>query len=557
MIPGGHGSLWGYYLTDYRFRYGVLTTAYDIPLRSKLLMLTDRVIAMCVGFVGVALVQAQREIRCRDEKKRRFFEALFNSWSRTFMLQANMAIALGSVGLLKRWAFKAPPPVSADGPDPWAGKATPYIIEKFDIFNPEDVSPAFEDDGRLYAGIDTPAGRIDPHFTLWLTIGKHRAFGSYYGYGRLQNCYRDWWLSQFGGDQYTVSLQRMADQVVMVTYPPGVDPRTNTQHSDIALSIGDSVRNGATVALPSTVYTTMGATGEDKATGVPEWGLQFLQGTAGLGQFHEIDSYHGQQMAMGYLVPPQAFMNVKQSALGGPTTADVLADVAEEMIVLDAQEIDDQINAYVFPPIEAANFPSDSPPVTVHTTGLASDNRAQLMEVVKVLMGQHPDSAYFDFREAMARLEFPLRPEAEVEKERKEQEAEQEKLAKAEAEAAAKQQADGAKEEADGAREEAGPAEAKEPAKEEAVEKPAPKAAEGMGLEAGGLSEADRALLLKRATARLPELTPLVLRAGDVQAALAQLAEDFPNLAEALGPVMAEFGRDPQRPVSEGKDGVA
>jgi len=100
----------------------------------------------------------------------------------------------------------------------------------------------------------------------------------------------------------------------------------------------------------------------------------------------------------------------------------VLADVAQDLLMLDAQDIDRHINEYVFPAVSRANFPPDSPPVTMRTVGLPDDNREQLMEIVRILTqkGEEPGQI-FDMREAMERLEFPTRSEAQVEEDAEEE----------------------------------------------------------------------------------------------------------------------------------------
>jgi len=408
---------WGTWLGNPVERYGYLAPSTNIPVGIKLQMLKHPILAMAAGFTGALLVKSERVIHCKDKEKQRFFDSLFRSWEQEFILQANVGIALGSIGLIKKWRFHVPEPLTVDAPPVWTKKATPYVVTGYDMTRPDESWPDFDDKGRHFQGIETPDGKVDVVFSLWLTFRQELAFGAYQGGGRLDHAYKDWWLSQFGSDLYAIAMQKEADRVPLVQYPPGVDEKSGRSNQEIALDIGDSVRSGATVAMPSEVYTTMDmTTGEERPTGVYKWSLEFLEGTGSFGKFHEIDDHHAQRMFLGYFIPPQTLMNVKQSALGGPTTADVLGEIAEDLLMQDAADIDRHLNEYVWPAISRANFPPTSPPVKVETVGIARQYLDKLHSTLEKLVGQHEDAAYFDMRAAMESLGYPLKAQEEVEK---------------------------------------------------------------------------------------------------------------------------------------------
>jgi len=403
-------SPWGVYgewLGDPERRYGKLRLSRDIPAHTKLEMLRDPVIALCMGFIGATLVRARRVIECTDERKRKFFEAMFREWEHEFVLQASVAIAMGSCGLVKRFEFRQP---KVDiGADPvWKAAATPYIIAGFDQVYPIGSEPIFDGKRRTFLGMTTPEGQVDVFFTLWLTFGQARAFGAYEGSGRLENSYKDWWMKHFARDLYLVHLQKNVNPVTRVDYPPG--KTNNVNHQDIALATGDSVRSGATVALPSNVYETVDQmSGDERLSGVRKWGLGFLEGGRGVEQFHRIDDHHDRKMAMGMLIPPQAFMDVTGGDLGGPTSADKLSDLAESLLMMDAADLDRHINEYVFPPVSRANFTPGSPEVRLRTVGLDPSSRREMFEVVRGLLTRNDvPPVIFDIPEGMKRLGMPV-----------------------------------------------------------------------------------------------------------------------------------------------------
>jgi hypothetical protein len=142
---------------------------------------------------------------------------------------------------------------------------------------------------------------------------------------------------------------------------------------------------------------------------VRKWSIEFMETDSDPGSFHEVEDQCDRKMALGMLVPPQAFLDVKQTALGGPTTADVLMDLAEELLLMDAADIDRHVNEYVFPAVSRANFPPDSPKVRVRTVGLEAENTELLHTIIEKLL-QRPDTdvSVFDLRGALERERMPL-----------------------------------------------------------------------------------------------------------------------------------------------------
>lgn len=414
-IQHNYLGVYGEWLGDPDRRYGRLETSRNIPAHTKMEMLGDPVIALCQGYVGATLVRAERVIECADEPKRLFFEAMFREWEQEFILQASMAVALGSCGLIKRFVFRRPEPVELGADPVWEATADPFIIEGFDQVYPVGSSARFDNKGKRFEGMTTPDGKIDRFYTLWLTIGKAWAFGSYRGWGRLRACYRDWWMKHFARDQYVIWLQKNIDRITVVRYPSG-KTRAGQSFREIALATGDAARAGSTVALPSEVYHTMeGMTATERLSSVRKWTMDFIEGVSKAGDFNTVDDHHDSKMALAYFVPPQMFMYVRQSALGGPTTADVLSDLAENLLLLEATDVDTHVNLYVFPAISRANFAPDSPPVRVRTIGLEPSARSEIYEIASMLLAKvGTDTSMFDLRGAMERLNMPMTPEVEV-----------------------------------------------------------------------------------------------------------------------------------------------
>lgn len=368
-------------------RYGTLQFGSRISMSTKLKMLSDPVIAFAVAYISAKLVRAEYKIECADPEIQAFFEAMYSAWHREFMLQASLAVSLGCVGLIKKLDFERPRPIEPGGEEPWPHAVTPYICTGFDQVGPVGAYATFDQETREFTGFEYSGGKVDRIYALWLTIGRHLAFGKYSGWGRLNNSYKSWWLGEFDYDQLAVHIQKYVDRVMLVGFPSGKDDDGN-EMQDVAIRIGDQARAGATVALPSGVYPVYDENlGSDKLTAIRKWTIGLLEGAENVSAFTGLADHTDSRKAMGMLVPYQTFQAVRQSSLGGPTTADVLGTLATALLIDDATEIDMHVNQYVFPDILHWNYGPDAPPVTKTTTGLHEADRKELFELLKLLMG--------------------------------------------------------------------------------------------------------------------------------------------------------------------------
>jgi len=114
---------------------------------------------------------------------------------------------------------------------------------------------------------------------------------------------------------------------------------------------------------------------------------------------------------MSMLLPFQTYQAVKQSSLGGPTTADVLGKLATNMVLGEANELDMHVNEYLFPAILQWNFGPTAPRVVKRTTGLNEYDRGELFQLLKILVSRLTSAAAdrVDVDELAHRLDVPMR----------------------------------------------------------------------------------------------------------------------------------------------------
>lgn len=399
-------------LGDPASRYGALTAGTNLSMAVKVKMLDDPVIAFCMAYIASKLVKAEYEIQCASAEIRTFIEAMYGAFHREFMLQAAMAVGLGSTGLIKKLEFDVPDPLQVEDPSPWSSPITPLICTGFDQANPVGAWPKFDQDGH-FEGFSYSQGDVDRVYALWITIGKAKAFGKYTGWGRLQNSYKSWWLGEFGYDQLAVHIQRFVDRALLIYFPPGKTD-DGEEMQDKAIAIGDAVRGGATAAIPSSVYSMFDENaGMDRYTTVQKWAIKLLESGENVQAFVTLADHLDSRKAMGMLLPFQAFQAVRQSALGGPTTSEVLNKLATDLLLDNATEIDRHLNEYLFPFIVQANWGPDAPAAYKATTGLNEYDRVELFEIMKLLV-QGAQQRRVDVDRLANRLAIPLIPEEDL-----------------------------------------------------------------------------------------------------------------------------------------------
>ena len=167
-------SSWGsaiYWLGDPGERYGQLLPSDRVSPGVKKRMITDEVLAMSLGYISSKLVKAEYEIQCSDPDQKAFFEAMYAAFHREFMLQAAMAVAFGSCGLIKKFEFEVPDPINEGDPEVWDDDTTPFIIVGFEQVDPVGAHPKYTEDHR-YDGFSYRSGDVDRVYSLWITIRR-------------------------------------------------------------------------------------------------------------------------------------------------------------------------------------------------------------------------------------------------------------------------------------------------------------------------------------------------------------------------------------------------
>ena len=196
--------------------------------------------------------------------------------------------------------------------------------------------------------------QIDLYHALWVTNERDQNFGSIYGYPRLGYAYRYWWTYWFRWAIADRAFERKADPSVLVYHPEGefVDETTgaSTSYADYALTMGERMRSGGVIALPSEVY-------EDATGGhVRQWEIDFTQNATDFDPFDKSFEYLDIAKLRALAIPEQAFFEGRGGTSSRNVAAEMQSSFTESQAVLSAQIVE-SINRWLIPQWLAVNYP--------------------------------------------------------------------------------------------------------------------------------------------------------------------------------------------------------
>jgi hypothetical protein len=230
--------------------------------------------------------------------------------------------------------------------------------------------------------------KIDVYHALWSTNERDQNFGSLFGYPRLGYAYRYWWSYWFRWAIADRAFEKKADPSIVVRHPDGefLDERTGetTTFREYALLMGERLRSGSTIALPSQVY--MGEV-DGKPSTTPEWDIKFLTDGVDFDPFDKSFEYLDVQKLRSLFIPEQAFLEGK----GGTSSRNV---AAESQAVLATQFVEG-VNRWVIPQWLAVNYPefmADGGKAEIIMSGFADEDVEFTRQIIQMI-GQQEEGA--------------------------------------------------------------------------------------------------------------------------------------------------------------------
>lgn len=373
--------------SDWRAAADQLGTPFEterIPISKLRQMRRDPMLGFGLSFIKTPHVRAKWYINAKgkegpnaqiaahlDHDLRRIYPS--------FVLQWTNALDFGFQAIAKRFEFRTPAGTYLNI-DPNSGERTeepiwseggiePIAWKPFVALQPEYVEPLWGGDGS-FNGIDYDPGaaanapseaekrkkfKIDLYHSLWATNEKDANFGSIFGYPRLGYAYRYWWSYWFRWAIADRAFERKADPSVLVYHPEGefTDPDTGEtlDYGEYALLMGERMRSGGVIALPSEVYEDANGRGT-----IRQWELDFTKDAVNFEPFDKSFDYLDIQKLRALWIPEQAFLEGKGGTSSRNVAAEMSSSFTESQAVL-ASQIVETVNRYLIPQWLAVNYP--------------------------------------------------------------------------------------------------------------------------------------------------------------------------------------------------------
>jgi SPP1 gp7 family putative phage head morphogenesis protein len=396
-----------------------------IPLSRLRLMRRDPMLSFGLSFIKTPFARAKWYINARDSNGPNAEVAANVDWAlrrifASFVFQWSNILDFGFSGMAKRYEERMPTgtyiatdPNTGEKTDQplWSqGNIKPVIWKPFIALAPEVIEPIWtgggDFNGILYNQQNAPASigavqqgdqasfKIDVYHALWATHAKEENFGSIFGFPRLGHAFQYWWSYWFRWAIADRAFEKKADPSTIVRHPDGsfLDSGGNEiSHREYALEMGERMRSGDTIAMPSEVY--MGEI-DGKPSGIRMWDIEFTKEATDFDPFDKSFDYLDIQKLRSLWIPEQAFLEGK----GGTSSRNVAKEMGEsftESQAVLASQLMDLINRWVIPQFLAINFPefmAANGTAEIVMQGFADQDVEARNEIIQ-LIGQQPVGA--------------------------------------------------------------------------------------------------------------------------------------------------------------------
>lgn len=397
-----------------------------ITYEQMYMMRRDPMIALGLKYIIAPLVNAPWKIKCPDRQQGAFVEEALKEIYVPLVQGICTMLAFGHAGIIKRFDRRIPTWLYTDETgeevpvwDDDTIKAVVWDLPR--VLPPETVNPAFTEDGQHFDGLlykpgpnmkDKDEGndaleeqQIPVGHALWAINEREESFGNWAGYPRTGYAFRYWWSYWYNYILADRHFEQDADPPAEVKYPIGktLDPDTGEEvdNATLALNMGDAIREGATLAVPSDTW-------EDdlgKPSSNPKWSFRFVSGGENMGTYIERFRDLRIMKLTGMLIPPQALMETTGGSSSRNAAATAVTTFNESLGIL-MHTIDTLINRYMIPDLLRINFetPADCRKVT---TGFRSVDTAFANTILSYIVNKDGADLPIDVQELLEQTGIP------------------------------------------------------------------------------------------------------------------------------------------------------
>lgn len=385
-----------------------------IPLNKLEMMRRDPIIGFGLSFIKTPHARAKFHVNAKSTRgpnariSAHLDHDIRRIWASTIFAKGN-ALDFGFQAMVKRWELGRPGGTYLET-DPETGEQTeqpiwdegnidPLRWKPFIALPPATVEPLWNGQGEFngikYTPPSTGAGETAKErnykveFSLWATNEKTSVFGSMYGYPRIAYAYPYWWSYWFRWSLADRAFEKRADPSTLVRHPEGTYLGPSGEpigYRELALEIGEQMRSGASIAMPSTVYTT---DIDGRPSSTPEWDISFLKGGVDLEPFDRSFDYLDVARLRALWIPEQAFFEGKGGTSSRNVASEQYDNFTEQQELLTAENVE-MFNRWIIPQWLAVNYPefvAEGGTAEVVVKGFA-DKDVEFQKQVLQLVGQ-------------------------------------------------------------------------------------------------------------------------------------------------------------------------
>jgi hypothetical protein len=407
-----------------------------IPISKLRLMQRDPILRFGLSFIEAPVLRAPWLIEANDSKGPNaqvaafVDQALREVWVSRAKLRL-MALRWGFSPGVKRFATQPVLGTYMEGgsrKNIWSEGVDPVVWKRPVPLPPEQIDIIWKENTGEFDGIKyTPKNPvkigsktiseyiIDVYHSIWGTNEKESVDGSPFGYPRLGYAYQPWWSYWHRWALADRHFEKDADPPIEVRYPSEpqyyIDDLTQEQvsYQSLALAIGDQVRSGSTVAIPSESHESVI---DGRPSTIRKWELNYLQGGSNFEVFEKTFDYLDVLKLRCLWVPENALVEGSggtSSRNVGESMQDVFLEIQEQLM----EEIDDDINRYDIPQLVQTNFPEFEGTVKKVTKGFKAEDIEAMRQVLQLVAQSNINDLRLDSRELAEQLGLPTLSEEE------------------------------------------------------------------------------------------------------------------------------------------------
>lgn len=352
-----------------------------IPLDKLELMRRDAIIGFGLSFIKTPIARANWMVNAKSidgpnaQIAAHLDHDLRRIWASTIFTWGN-SLDFGFQAIVKRYELGRPagtyvqidPDTGEETETPiWdEGNIDPIRWKPFVALPPGTVEPVYDGQGG-FGGISyTPPSvgggaaqttrKYKVEQSLWVTNEKESVFGSLFGYPRIGYAYPFWWSYWFRWAIADRAFEKRADPSTLVRHPEGSYTGANgdvIDYRELALMIGEQMRSGASIAMPSSVYS---GDIDGKPSTVPEWDIEFLTGGVNMEPFDASFDYLDVAKLRALWIPEQAFFEGKGGTSSRNVASQQYDNFTEQQELLKLQVVE-MYNRWIIPQWLAINYP--------------------------------------------------------------------------------------------------------------------------------------------------------------------------------------------------------